>query len=49
MFIRNLAAIKDLRQRPVPAIAIGRAEQVTVGQTRPGGLRPAKGARKPRP
>ena len=49
MFIRNLAAIKDLRQRPVPAIAIGRAEQVTVGQTRPGGLRPAKGARKQRP
>ena len=48
MFIRNLAAIKDLRQRPVPAIAIGRAEQVTVGQPRRGGLRPAKSTRKPR-
>jgi hypothetical protein len=30
MFIRNLKAIKDLRQRLVPAIAIGRAEHVTV-------------------
>jgi hypothetical protein len=44
MFIRNLAAIKDLRQRPVPAIAIGRAERVTVGQPRP-----AKRTRKQRP
>ena len=49
MFIRNLAAIKDLRQRPVPAIAIGRAEQVTVGPTGRRGLRPAKGARNARP
>jgi len=30
MFIRNLKAIKELRQGLVPAIAIGRAEQVTV-------------------
>jgi hypothetical protein len=30
MLIRNLKAIKELRQGPVPAIAIGRAEQVTV-------------------
>jgi hypothetical protein len=30
MFIRTLKAIKELRQGPVPAIAIGRAEQVTV-------------------
>jgi hypothetical protein len=49
MFIRNLAAIKDLRQRPVPAIAIGRAEQVTVKHTARGGLRPVKGPRKQRP
>ncbi len=30
MFIRTLMAIKELRQGRVPAIAIGRAEQVTV-------------------
>ena len=30
MVIRNLKALKELRQGPVPAIAIGRAEQVTV-------------------
>src|SRR5262249_44779551 len=30
MLIRNLQAIKDLRQGLVPTIAIGRAEQVTV-------------------
>jgi hypothetical protein len=30
MVIRNLKAITELRQGPVPAIAIGRAEQVTV-------------------
>jgi hypothetical protein len=30
MFIRNLKAIKELRQGLVPAIAIGRAEHVTV-------------------
>ena len=48
MVIRNLAAIKDLRQRPVPAIAIGRAEQVTVGHTARQGHRRAKGARKQR-
>ena len=30
MFIRNLKAIKELRQGLVPAIAIARAEQVTV-------------------
>src|SRR6266849_4855646 len=30
MLIRNLKAIKELRQGLVPAIAIGRAEQVTV-------------------
>lgn len=30
MFIRNLTAIKELRQGLVPAIAIGRAEHVTV-------------------
>jgi hypothetical protein len=30
MLIRNLQAIKELRQGRVPAIAIGRAEQVTV-------------------
>ncbi len=30
MVIRNLKAIKELRQARVPAIAIGRAEQVTV-------------------
>ena len=29
MLIRNLKAIKELRQGPKPAIAIGRAEQVT--------------------
>ncbi len=30
MFIRTLKAIKELRQARVPAIAIGRVEQVTV-------------------
>ncbi len=30
MLIRNLKAIKELRQGLSPAIAIGRAEQVTV-------------------
>ena len=30
MFIRNLQAIKALRQGPVPAIAVGRAQQVTI-------------------
>jgi hypothetical protein len=30
MMIRNLKAIKELRQGQVPAIAIGRAEQVSV-------------------
>src|SRR5713226_6497640 len=30
MVIRNLKAIKELRQARVPAVAIGRAEQVTV-------------------
>jgi hypothetical protein len=30
MMLRNLKAIKELRQAQVPAIAIGRAEQVTV-------------------
>jgi hypothetical protein len=33
MFIRNVKAIKELRQGSVPAIAIGRAERVTVQQT----------------
>ena len=42
MFIRNLKAIKELRQGLVPAIAIGRAEQVTVQQTGRGRLRPVK-------
>lgn len=36
MVIRNLKAIKELRQRPVPAIAIGRAEQVTVANQQDG-------------
>jgi hypothetical protein len=36
MFIRNLKAIKDLRQGRVPAIAIGRAEHVTVTQQQNG-------------
>jgi hypothetical protein len=44
MLIRNLTAIKELRQRMVPAIAIGRAERVTVRQTGRGPLRPVKRA-----
>jgi len=42
MFIRNLKAIKELRQGQVPAIAIGRADQVTVTNRPPGRLRPVK-------
>ncbi len=36
MLIRNLKAIKELRQGLVPAIAIGRAEHVTVTNGRNG-------------
>jgi hypothetical protein len=43
MMIRNLKAIKELRQGQVPAIAIGRAEQVTVTNRPPRRLRPLKG------
>ena len=46
MMIRNLKAIKELRQGQVPAIAIGRAEQVTVTNRPPRRLRPLK--REPR-
>ena len=42
MMIRNLKAIKELRQGQVPAIAIGRADQVTVTARPPGRLRPVK-------
>ena len=44
MFIRNLKAIKELRQGLVPAIAIGRAEHVTVTNRQNGRarLRPMK-------
>jgi len=42
MFIRNLKAIKELRQGQVPAIAIGRADQVTVTNRPHGRLRPVK-------
>jgi hypothetical protein len=42
MMIRNLKAIKELRQGQVPAIAIDRAEQVTVTSRPPRGLRPVK-------
>ena len=49
MFIRNLKAIKELRQGLVPAIAIARADQVTVTspQTGRGRLRPVKRVVKP--
>jgi hypothetical protein len=43
MMIRNLKAIKELRQGQVPAIAIGRAEQATVTNRPPRRLRPLKG------
>jgi hypothetical protein len=43
MMIRNLKAIKELRQGQVPAITIGRAEQVTVTNRPPRRLRPLKG------
>jgi hypothetical protein len=43
MMIRNLKAIKELRQGQVPAIAIGRAEQVTVTNRPPRRLHPLKG------
>ena len=39
MLIRNLKAIKELRQGLVPAIAIGRAEQVTVTNHQNGRVR----------
>jgi len=48
MMIRNLKAIKELRQGQVPAIAIGRAEQVTVTNRPPRRLRPLKSVA-PRP
>ena len=47
MMIRNLKAIKELRQGQVPAIAIGRADQVTVTARPPGRLRPVKTERPP--
>jgi len=39
MLIRNLKAIKELRQGTVPTIAIGRAEQVTVTNQQNGRVR----------
>jgi len=42
MFIRNLKAIKELRQGLVPAIAIGRAEHVTVTNRQNGRARRTK-------
>jgi len=42
MMIRNLKAIKELRQGQVPAVAIGRAEQVTVTSRPNRRLRPVK-------
>jgi hypothetical protein len=42
MMIRNLKAIKKLRQGQVPAIAIGRAEQVTVTNRPSRRLHPVK-------
>ena len=32
MMVRNLKAIKELRQGPTPAVAMGRAEQVNVAE-----------------
>ena len=50
MMIRNLKAIKELRQGLVPAIAIAQAGQVTVNSppTGRGRLRPLKRVVKPR-
>jgi hypothetical protein len=42
MMIRNLKAIRELRQGQVPAVAIGRAEQVTVTNRPNRRLRPVK-------
>jgi hypothetical protein len=42
MMIRNLKTIKELRQGQVPAIAIGRADQVTVTNRPSRRLRPVK-------
>jgi hypothetical protein len=42
MMIRNLKAIKELRPGQVPAVAIGRAEQVTVTNRPNRRLRPVK-------
>jgi hypothetical protein len=42
LMIRNLKAIKELRQGQVPAIAIGRADQVTVTNRPSRRLRPVK-------
>jgi hypothetical protein len=42
MMIRNLKAIKELRQGQVPAIAIGRADHVTVTNRPNVRLRPVK-------
>jgi hypothetical protein len=54
MLIRNLKAIKELRQGLVPAIAIGRAEQVTVtnhqnGRVRRNGIERSFPEREPAP
>ena len=42
MMIRNLKAIKELRQGQVHAVAIGRAEQVTITNRPNVRLRPVK-------
>jgi hypothetical protein len=42
LMIRNLQAIKELRQGQVPAVAIGRAEQVTITNRPNVRLRPVK-------
>jgi hypothetical protein len=42
MLIRNLKAIKELRQGQVPAVAIGRADHVTVTNRTNVRLRPVK-------
>src|ERR1700730_7592400 len=48
MFIRNLEAIKELRRGLVPAIAIGRAEHVTVTSRQKGRARRTKAILVPR-
>ena len=48
IFVRTLRALRELRQRPAPAVAIGAAGQVNVGAVQRNEAAPAAGARRGR-